>query len=175
MLWTCGAWQLENGMVPWWFESKSDVARAMQFAYYGPHFDGDHSSFPYEFEAEEREDPSAHPHVVELVSGRQLLGHVAPTKNRIAEGEGLGTHGSAGAGEGMSRPTPWDPLELTWLGKRIAYATSTIGEAQSEDEHTIHVYAVSPGVPPPRPSSLRGPVETCCAAFWFGWHFGCVV
>ena len=151
-----------------------ELQEALEFAFYGPHFEGDEHDFPLDFEAEERSDlaspvsravgaigatverrtrpppaarptaahdapaPPSHQHVLELVSGRQLLGYVREDPTLRLE-PGPGQRG-VGAGEGEAEDAScFSPLQLVWRDKVIAYAGwETTGQLDR-----FHVYGKS--------------------------------
>ena len=111
----------------WWTNLESELGDALDFAFWGPHFEGAEDQWPFEFEGEERnlegsvsdaqqlEEEAAHPHILALVSGRQELGYVqVDSAARISDGFEYGRRAALGDGDFDGDP------ERTWADARSA-------------------------------------------------------
>ncbi|CAM9334027.1 unnamed protein product [Choristocarpus tenellus] len=79
----------------WMEELRKELDSALAKAYQGPHFDPakEMRMYPFDFEAEERASPSRHNHVLQIVSGRQLLGFVRERQSMaLGPGEVVNRH-----------------------------------------------------------------------------------
>ena len=105
-----------------------DFHAAMEHAYKGPALDIQSCfTWPLAFEAEIRDPESDHPHLIQLTSGRTLIGHLSVVGGDHAQG-------GAGAGAGATRswessvgaaPSDAVELELSFAGETVARALRT--------------------------------------------------